>query len=245
MTAAPRLGRYRSRWHRAARSLARRLVLRPVVAATVRVRVEGREHLHGMRGPVVVVANHNSHLDATAVVTCLPARVTGNLAVAAAADYFYCRWWRRAGTALFFNSYPVNRDGRSEGTGMSARLLRAGVSVLIFPEGSRSRDGLMKPFKPGAAALCCAERVPCLPIALLGTREAMPVGRGWPRPGRPRVTMLVGRPMRAGRGEPPEAFSRRVHARVSAMLAARTAFVVDTAPPGGSGPQAGPREEAS
>ncbi|MFH5824860.1 lysophospholipid acyltransferase family protein [Georgenia sp. AZ-5] len=226
---APGVGRYHARWHRWARFVAQRLVLRPVVRAITTTTVKGRDNLEGLSGPFVLVANHTSHLDATLLVTGLPRRFTRHLAVAAAADYFYKQWWIKAPTSLFFNSYPVHRTGGGRGRGMSARLLSQGVPVLIFPEGTRSRDGQMQRFKPGAAALCVTQGVPCVPVALLGTREAMPVGRSWPVPGRPPVTMLIGRPMRPGPGEKATEFNRRVEARISTMLTMQTPYVVGDA----------------
>ncbi|WP_164737382.1 1-acyl-sn-glycerol-3-phosphate acyltransferase [Georgenia sp. SYP-B2076] len=241
------LSRYHARWHRWARFVAQRVVLKSVVHSVARVRVEGARNVEGVSGPFVVVANHTSHLDATVMVTELPRRLTGNLAVAAAADYFYKQWWIKAPTSLFFNSYPVHRDGAGRGKGMSSRLLEAGVPVLIFPEGTRSRDGEMQHFKPGAAALCCHHDVPCIPVALLGTRDAMPVGRSWPVPGRPPVTMLVGRPMRARPGEKPREFSDRVAARISTMLTMQTPYVLGDGNVAGTRPQTDEhtQEEAS
>lgn len=225
------LRRYQAGWHRALRFVAQRLILRSVVKAITSVEVEGLRNLDGLREPFVVVANHSSHLDAAVLVTHLPRRVTRHLAVAAAADYFYDAWYRKAGTSLFFNSYPVYR-GKStgKGRGMSVRLLAAGVPVLIFPEGTRSRDGVMRRFKPGAAALCAVQDAPLVPVALIGAREAMPVGQAWPRPGRPPIRMLVGRPMRPRPTERVREFNARVEARVSAMLTMQTPYVLGDVP---------------
>lgn len=59
------------------------------------------------------------------------------------------------------------------------RTLDAGLSVMIFPEGKRSRDGRMLPFKDGAFELAIAAQVPVLPIAIQGTRTCMPTGTAW------------------------------------------------------------------
>jgi 1-acyl-sn-glycerol-3-phosphate acyltransferase len=246
MSAAMSLRRYHARWHRWARFVAQRLVLRPVIRAITDVSIEGADNLDGLRGgPFVVVANHTSHLDATLLVTGLPRRLTTHLAVAAAADYFYKQWWIKAPTSLFFNSFPVHRTGGGRGKGMSSRLLADGVPVLIFPEGTRSRDGQMKHFKPGAAALCVAQNVPCVPVALIGTAEAMPVGRSWPVPGRPPVRMLIGRPMRPRPGEKVREFNTRVQARIATMLTMQTPYVLADGPQGGTDHPDKAQEEAS
>lgn len=226
MSAEPRLSRYHARWHRWARFVAQRLVLGPVVRTVTDVSVVGAEHLRGVDGPFVIVTNHSSHLDAPLVVTRLPYRLTRQLAVNAAADYFYQRWWMKALTSLFFNTFPVQRTVESMGKGraMSARLLGEGIPVLIFPQGTRrSGEGSAVRFKPGAASLCLTYDVPCVPIAILGTDAAMPVGRFWPVWGRPPVMLLVGAPMRPDDGEKLRGFNARVEAKVSAMMAVRSA----------------------
>lgn len=229
MSAGNGLRRYQTRWHRWARFIAQRLILAPVVRSVTRPRINGRSHLDGLTGPFVLVTNHSSHLDAPLLVSLLPYRLTKHLAVAAAADYFYGKWWMKALTSLFFNSFPVQRNvaGMSRGNSLSVRLLAEGLPIVIFPEGTRSRDGAMKRFKPGAAALSIDQDAPVLPIALAGTSQAMPVGRFWPVWGRPRVDMFIGTPMLAMPEESVREFSARVEARVSTMLTLRTAQVRD------------------
>lgn len=249
MTRTPTLQRYHAAWHRALRLLAQRLVLGPVIKAVTRTRVEGVDNLDGLKGPVVVVANHSSHLDTAVIITGLPRRISRHLAVGAAADYFFARWWTKVITSLFFNTYPINRagsGGRRKGKGLSQQLISSGVPILIYPEGTRTRDGAMKHFKPGAAALCVAEGVPCVPVALIGTFEAMPVGRSCPAPGRPEIRVLVGRPMRPLPGEKARDFSERIAARVETMLNMQTPYVVgDTRGRTALGHDGAAEEEAS
>ncbi|MFC7404510.1 lysophospholipid acyltransferase family protein [Georgenia alba] len=241
-------GRYHAGWHRAVRYVAQRLLLRPVVNTVTRTTVEGLDNLEGLTRPFVVVANHSSHLDTAVMISSLPREITRNLAVGAAADYFYAKWWTKLATSVFFNTYPIHRTAgtsrRRGRKGLTQRLVSEDVPVLIFPEGTRSRDGVMRAFKPGAAAICVSKNVPCVPIALLGAYEAMPPGRNWPVEGRPRVRMLVGRPMRPRPGEKSREFNDRVAARVRTMLDMQTPYVVaDSAAPPTETRQA--REEAS
>lgn len=225
----PRVGLYTSRLHRMLRVLPQRVVLRGVVSAVTTMSVDGVDNVRDLRDPFVLVANHSSHLDTGVLVSRLPYRITRNLAVGAAADYFYRRWWIKAATSLFFNTYPIERTatGKRRERGLSQQLLRAGVPILLYPEGTRTRDGRMGPFTPGAAVLCSVLDVPCVPVALIGTHEAMPVGRSWPVCGRPPVQVLVGRPMRRRGTESAEEFSDRIATRIQAMLSARTPYVVD------------------
>lgn len=219
--------RYHWAWHRSARFVAQRLILKPFIFSKVRVSVEGERNLAGLDGPFIVVANHSSHLDAPLCMTALPYEVTKNLATATAADYFYKVRWRRTLTSFFFNSYPVDRGaGRGKEAGLSVTLLRQGVPLLIFPEGTRSRDGQMAPFKPGAAALARALRVPLVPVALVGAHEAMPVGTSWPNSGRMPVKVIIGKPVRVRRGESLNELNARLTARVRAMYTMQTSYVL-------------------
>jgi len=229
--------RYHSRLHQWARYVAQRLILRPVVKANVRVSVEGERNLAGLEGPFILVANHSSHLDAPLCVSMLPYRVTKNMATAVAADYFYRTTWRSALTALFFNSYPVERGkSRGKSAGLSVTLLRQGVPLMIFPEGTRSRTGEMSEFTPGAAALARALRIPIVPVALVGAHDAMPVGTFWPKSGRMPVKVLIGKPLRVRAGEKLPEFNARAQSRVRAMHTMQTSYVlVPEDPPGTAG----------
>lgn len=219
--------RYHWAWHRAVRYVCQRIILKGVVDFEVRVTVEGERNVDGLTGPFIIVANHSSHLDAPTIITQMPYRLTKNLAVAAAGDYFYNSFWRRTLTSFFFNSYPVDRGGRkSKNAGLSVSLLRQGIPLLIFPEGTRSRDGVMKSFKPGAAALARALRVPVVPVALVGAFDAMPKGVNWPLPGRLPVKLLIGKPVRVRTGETLADLNTRMESRVRAMHSTQTATVL-------------------
>ena len=223
----PNLTRYRARWHRMLRFIAQRMVLRPVVSAVTSTTVEGLDNTEGLDRPFVMVANHCSHLDTAVIISQLPYRLTKHVSVGAAADYLYGRWWIKATTSLFFNTYPIQRSGSGRrGRGLSQQLLRARVPIMLFPEGTRSRDGAMRAFKPGAAMLAITNGVPIVPTALVGTHTAMPVGRFWPVPGRPSVRVLVGRPMSPRAGESIRDFNERIRQRIETMLTMQTPYVV-------------------
>ena len=192
------------------RFLAQRALLKPLVWNLVQVTVHGAERVDGLSAPFIAVANHSSHLDAPLIMGWLPRRLSRYLAAGAAADYFFDVWWRKALTILFFGAFAIERNGERKRGGLSRSLLTRGVPVLIFPEGSRSKSGEIGRFKPGAAALSLATRVPCLPIALVGASTAMPRGRNWPKPGRLPVAVVIGAPMMPDTKESAEDFSRRL-----------------------------------
>jgi 1-acyl-sn-glycerol-3-phosphate acyltransferase len=190
----------------------------PLLAAELDVRIEGRELLGDVAGPAIFVANHSSHLDAPLVLTSLPAGWRDRIAVGAAADYFFDVWWKAAATALAFNAFAVERETRGRPRGMARRLLAEGWSLLVFPEGTRSRDGAVAGFRKGAAMLAVDAGVPVVPVAIRGAYQAMPPGASWPAAGRPRVTVRFGRARRPARGESAVSLNRWLEAELGAML---------------------------
>jgi 1-acyl-sn-glycerol-3-phosphate acyltransferase len=110
---------------------------------------------------------------------------------------------------------------------VSARsLLERGYPVLVFPEGTRSKDGSVAAFKPGAAALSAACDVPIIPLALIGAHIAHPRGSAWPRPGRLPVGVAFGDPMRPEPGETPLQFSARLREEILRLKDANTARIL-------------------
>jgi 1-acyl-sn-glycerol-3-phosphate acyltransferase len=165
-------------------------VLGPLMDLYTRRRVLGREHFDGLQAPVLFVANHSSHMDTPAILRALPGEWRRRTAVAAAADYFYAK--RRLGwtVSLFFGTVPMARDGRGLDPGATAhldRLLGDRWSLLMFAEGTRSRDGSVGKLRSGAAVMAAQHRLALVPIHVSGTHDVMPVGRYWMRraPGRP------------------------------------------------------------
>lgn len=158
--------------------------LRPIMAFYTRRRVGGGAHVAGLAGPVIFVANHSSHMDTPMILCTLPWRLRRRTAVAAAADYFYRRRSRALAVSLAFNTVPVERHGggpRPPSTEHVEQLLDDGWSVLIFAEGTRSRDGTVGRLRSGAAVMAAHHRLPIVPVYVSGTHAAMPVGQWWPR----------------------------------------------------------------
>ena len=213
----PGTNRYSAAAPAAARLVAQHLVMKPYIWSALSVHTHGMRNLDGLKPPFVVVANHSSHLDAPLIYGSLPRRLSKNLAAGAASDYFFDSWYKALPTALFFNSFPVERQGMRGRRGMAGVLLNEGIPLLLFPEGTRSRTGAMANFKPGAAALSISRNVPVLPMALVGAYAAMPYGATVPVPGRPHVHVVFGRPLRAAPGEIAHQFSDRLHRYVVEM----------------------------
>lgn len=212
--------RYTSPLHASARFVAQKMLMKPLIWTLASVTVQGRERLAGLERPYVVISNHSSHLDAPLLMGAWPRAHGRYLAANAAADYFFDVRWRKALTSLFFNAFPVDRTGFRGRGGVAAQLLDDGVPLLVFPEGTRSKDGQIGRFTPGAAALCVSRKVPCVPVAIVGAYEAMPKGTNWPRRGRPPVTVHIGTPLHPEPGESVPHFSERMSVAVRELSAA-------------------------
>jgi 1-acyl-sn-glycerol-3-phosphate acyltransferase len=160
-----------------------RVFLRPILNFYTRRRTTGRDNLARMRAPVILVANHVSHLDTPVILAALPRRFRKRTVVAAAADYFYRNRLIAILVSLFFNTVPMDRKGgglEKQAAGHVDRLLDLGWNLLLYPEGTRSRHGGTGRLRRGAAVLAARHRVQIIPIRVTGTREAMPPGRFWP-----------------------------------------------------------------
>ena len=161
-----------------------RFVLRPMMDFYAARRATGREKLAGLKGPVILVANHASHMDTPVILAALPWRLRKSTAVAAAADYFYKNRLVAAAVSLVFNTVPIERRGGGmgkNGSGHLDKLLDQGWNLLLFPEGTRTRDGGPGRVRRGAAVLAAAHNLSIVPIRVTGTRAAMPPGRLWPK----------------------------------------------------------------
>jgi long-chain acyl-CoA synthetase len=139
------------------------------------VDLDGVEHIPQDTG-FLIAANHASHLDAGLVKTAL-GPLGNRMAALAAQDYFFKSAWRRWYFENFTNLLPLERSGSFKSTMRRClKALAGGTPLLIFPEGTRARDGKMAAFKPAIGYLALASRVPVLPMYLWGTYEAMPKG---------------------------------------------------------------------
>ncbi|MFC6286788.1 lysophospholipid acyltransferase family protein [Nocardioides sp. GCM10027113] len=207
----------RRRPARVAREVAQKAGLEPLFRSQVRTRVEGLDVLSRIEGPVIFVANHASHLDTPLILLSLPEEWRRRTAVAAAADYFFDTWWRAVGSALVFNTFPIDRRGGSLAA-TPGEVLADGWSLVIFPEGTRSPDGWLQSFRMGAAWLAVEHGVPVVPIAHRGTFAAMPRGQGWPSRGRRQLTIRFGEPVSPASGESARSFAPRVRDAVASLL---------------------------
>ncbi len=167
--------------------MTRRLLWRAVLTSTGGISVEG----HLPAGGCVVVANHSSHADTAALLASLPA--DARPAFVAAADYWGSSRSRKWACRALGGGYEVRRGGGgSTDLAPLVEELRNGRTVVVFPEGTRSRDGSMQRFHSGAFRLAAEAGVPVVPVGLRGTSELLPVHGEIHRA---RVQVRIGEPM--------------------------------------------------
>ncbi len=121
--------------------------------------VEGAENLRAFRGGAIVIANHSSHFDTPVVLSALPERIRGKIAIAAAADKFYAHrrkrtWWY----SLFLNTFPVHRGGGTKhldypDVAATARLVDPDLPGRRPVEGRRCRSS-----RPARRSWRCSRR---------------------------------------------------------------------------------------
>jgi 1-acyl-sn-glycerol-3-phosphate acyltransferase len=189
--------------------------------AGVKVHVEGLEKIDP-KGSYVIVSNHLSLMDTPVVLAFIPVQFRFLAKKGLFKIPFLGYHLQRAG------HIPVPReDPRAAVKTMAeaGRIIRErGISILVFPEGGRSLEGL-QPFKEGAAFIAIKAGVPAVPISLTGTREVLPMGSLHIRPGK--VSLRVGDPIPTAGMKPHDrgALTQLLHERVAELLgeAAQTA----------------------
>jgi 1-acyl-sn-glycerol-3-phosphate acyltransferase len=164
-----------SLWGGVARALTRRLFglgFRFYLGMTC----EGLEHVP-KSGPFLVASNHNSHVD-TAALLVLLGKGGRPIHPVAAKDYFFRSPWRSWASRLFLGAIPFDRQSAAlESLGLAVELLRREHALIFFPEGGRSQDGKIRPFKRGIGFLALESGVPILPVRIEGSFQALPKGR--------------------------------------------------------------------
>ncbi len=153
------------------------LVMNPILDHYAARRASGFEKLLHLKGPVILVANHASHMDTPIILSALPRKLRKRTAVAAAADYFYRYRITAYLASLLFNTVPVDRNGGGGGTKHLDKLLDDGWNLLLYPEGTRKHGNSPGRVRRGAAVLASHHNLSIVPIRVTGTAAAMPPGR--------------------------------------------------------------------
>jgi long-chain acyl-CoA synthetase len=194
---------------RATRRLALPYFLLPLARIFAHIRVTGRENLNSVRGPVIFASNHQSHFDVPVILASLPARFRYRVSTAMAKEFFDAHFfperfpsrqrflvslYYRLST-FFFNAFPLPQ--RQAGAGETVRymgeLAEEGWSILIFPEGDRTKNGEIHPFQPGVGMIASHLHLPVIPIRIEGLDRVLHRDAWWPHRGPVRVK--IGEPL--------------------------------------------------
>ncbi len=187
-----------------------------LTAAQVKVDVQGLERVP-QQGQFILVANHQSHFDPVVIIGL----IQRHLRFVAKAELYRIPLF---GAAMrMTGNLKVDRKGSEHDRQVmqeAAQAVRERVSIVFFAEGTRTDDGVLRPFKKGAAALAIAAQVPVLPLALAGTKDILPKRGSMVRGGQ-RVAMRVGEPLPTEGMTPFErdALTQRAHDAVAKLLA--------------------------
>ncbi len=192
-------------------------LLLPVMAVFSRRRTSGLEHLETLEGPAIFAANHLSVADNPAVLLALPWRWRLRLATAASREVLRGRGRIQSFfAALISNGFQFSQTGTVRSSlAYCGKLTATGWSILYFPEGVRSDDGSIGPFRPGIGLLAAGLGIPVVPVYLKGTDSV--VAKGGSRPQRGDIEVRFGEPLRFRRGADHREATRQIRDAVAAL----------------------------
>ena len=192
------------------------LLLRPAVFLLGWPRVEGRQNLRGVNGPVLVVCNHIGDIDPGFVLTALPPRLRHKLAIATGGEAletlrtppatrsFIGKVYDRLKWALgvsLLNLFPLPRAaGFRESFAYAGESVDRGYSLLVFPEGRHTPDGQILPFRAGIGLLANNLQIPIVPMRIDGLFEVKQTGKKFARPGQ--IKVKIGPPVNFEESDP-------------------------------------------
>lgn len=157
-------------------------------AAGVKVTVKGLEHIDP-NGSYVFIANHLSYMDTPVVLAHVPVQFRFLAKRGLFQIPFLGQHLSRAG------HIPVPREDPRAAVKTLATaaetIQEKKISLLVFPEGGRSHDGMLRKFKEGGAYIAIRAGVPLVPIVLVGTRNILPYGSGIMQPGQVTLRILT------------------------------------------------------
>jgi 1-acyl-sn-glycerol-3-phosphate acyltransferase len=198
-----------------------RITVAAYLRAFHRLTIAGRENLPA-NAPFVLVANHSSHLDALILAAAVPWKLRQSVFPIAAGDVFFETPTAAVFSAMMLNALPMwrHRCGSHAIQELRERLVEEPAVYILFPEGTRSRDGRIGAFKPGVGMIVAGTGAPVVPCHVAGAYDAFPPKSRLPRP--VRISVRIGGPChcddvandRAGWQE----IARRLHGAVASLV---------------------------
>jgi len=208
------------------------LVIRPLVWLLAAPRVERRSSSEP-QAPLLMIANHITSYDVPLILYGLPSHLRHRVAVAMSGEMLLDFRRGRGEPNAFVNAllpiaywlitvlmnvFPLPRlGGFRRSFEHAGRALDRGYSVLIFPEGHRSADGTLQPFRSGIGLLAQQAEADVLPVALVGLEQIIKTGDRWFHSGR--VSVRVGEPISYDPRSTPEQTTQRLQAAMAKLLA--------------------------
>jgi long-chain acyl-CoA synthetase len=200
------------------RLLAHYLLMRPAILLLGWPRIEGREHLRGVHGPLLVVSNHVGDVDAGFILTALPTRFRHRLATATGGEAlealrtpppdrpFFGRIYDRLQWTLgvsLLNLFPLPREaGFRRSFAYAGDAVDRGYSLLVFPEGRHTTDGKLNPFRAGIGLLATNLSIPILPMRIDGLFEVKQASKRFAAPWK--ISVRIGSPIKFPPGTDPQ-----------------------------------------
>ena len=194
-------------------------------------RVVGLEHLAKVNGPALFVSNHVTHIDGPLILSVLPMRWRLRLATAMSGEYlrdwryppatfgWFARFKKRMAYVLgagLFNVFSLPRQsGFRQSFAYAGEAMDRGYSVLIFPEGTETKDGRIQPFRAGIGLLASELNVPVIPVMLRGLFELKKKRQFFVRPGV--VSVTFGEPIKFAHGTQPAEITRELERALSSL----------------------------
>jgi long-chain acyl-CoA synthetase len=210
------------------RRLSQAIWILPLARAFAHLKVDGREHLRDLRGPIVLAANHQSHMDVPVILAALPGHLRARIAPAMAKEFFKAHFfpaqhsWRERLTnslnyylaAFYFNAFPLpqREAGARQTLQYIGELTGDNWSVLIFPEGLRSEE--IKPFRGGIGMIGARLEIPVVPVRIRGVNQVLHPAWMMVRPGPVQVAFGAALHLR---GDDYGALASQVEAAVRAL----------------------------
>lgn len=193
-----------------------KLVIAAICKAGFRFRIEGREH-EPAAGPFIAAGNHASALDPPLVGMALHRRASYMGKAELFAVPVLGPWLRSVGV------FPVRRgEPDRQAIRRSLEVLAEGGVLVMFPEGTRSPDGRLRPAEPGAAMIALRSGARVLPVAVVNSHRILPKTSRWPR--FERVIIRIGPPLTVPRVEGRldhqllEEWGRQIMAEIARLL---------------------------